>query len=181
MSGHLSPPADDSALAQPSLGSSGAPIPEGQRNGVLFDIACQSFRDGRSESEVLSRVAEANAERCAPPLAEGEVRRIVGSAYRYKPTGQSLLSHWQQCVLRSALPRRERFVALALASFADAGGGTCWPSAGAVAGRATYSRAKTSEALQTLEILGWIRRWRIPRDGQGWSYSYQLTPPKDVP
>jgi primase-like protein len=57
-----------------------AVIPEGERNTGLFKIGC-SLRGKRAEyAEIESELLRINLERCSPPLPDGEVRKIAGSA-----------------------------------------------------------------------------------------------------
>jgi len=159
----------------------GGPIPEGQRNTTLFSIARHLYRNGGGEQRVLAELAAINAERCQPPLDVAEVEQITRQAYRYKPTQQSYLTLWQECLWRSDMDRRELVVGLALASFADVNGKNCFPSQDEVAKRSRYRRQRVSESIAILERAGWLKRFTLRREGDyGWRYSYQLTLP-DVP
>ena len=159
----------------------GGPIPEGKRNTTLFNIARHLYRNGGGEQRVLAELAAINAERCQPPLDVAEVEQITRQAYRYKPTQQSYLTLWQECLWRSDMDRRELVVGLALASFADVNGKNCFPSQDEVAKRSRYRRQRVSESIAILERAGWLKRFTLRREGDyGWRYSYQLTLP-DVP
>lgn len=61
-------------------------IPTGQRNATLTRIAGAMRRHGASEAAMIAALAIVNAERCAPPLPEADVRRIARSVGRYAPT-----------------------------------------------------------------------------------------------
>ena len=59
-------------------------VAEGERNDVLFGIACR-LRDAGHEAEMLQyAVLAANTARCEPPLAEAEVLDIVKSVMSHK-------------------------------------------------------------------------------------------------
>jgi hypothetical protein len=66
----------------------GSRIPTGQRNATLASLAGAMRRRGASEGAILAALLAENAARCAPPLAEAEVRRIAASIARYTPSGQ---------------------------------------------------------------------------------------------
>jgi hypothetical protein len=74
--------AGTTAGAAPGAGDVTA-IPEGKRNDILFRFGCELRARGLSDDLVLAALHEANAERCDPPLDEGEVRRIAASVARY--------------------------------------------------------------------------------------------------
>ena len=59
-------------------------IGEGQRNDTLFRYAAHLRAIGRSDEEIMSSVAGANALRCDPPMSTADVRQIVESACRYE-------------------------------------------------------------------------------------------------
>lgn len=63
----------------------GNPIPEGQRNHALAALAGSMRRAGMGQSEIEAALLVANAERCKPPLSEGEVRKVARSIARYEP------------------------------------------------------------------------------------------------
>ncbi|HEY0100851.1 MAG TPA: bifunctional DNA primase/polymerase [Pyrinomonadaceae bacterium] len=65
--------------------ASGALIPAGERNKKLFRIACALRGDGSTHQQIVEELAAINSTRCAPPLDEGELRRIASSAARYAP------------------------------------------------------------------------------------------------
>lgn len=60
-------------------------IQAGSRNDLLFRMAAKLRRDGFSEQEIIAAVAQANRERCSPPLGDGEIRQICHSVTRYAP------------------------------------------------------------------------------------------------
>jgi putative DNA primase/helicase len=63
----------------------GAAIPEGRRNGTLTSLAGTMRRRGMGFDEIEAALLVTNNKRCAPPLAEDEVRKITSSVCRYKP------------------------------------------------------------------------------------------------
>ncbi|MBI3865545.1 MAG: bifunctional DNA primase/polymerase, partial [Planctomycetia bacterium] len=74
-------------------------IPSGQRNGTLARLAGTMRRVGMSQAEILVALAQANADRCVPPLEQREVERIAGSVSRYEPDQVSVAvaeNHWEQ-------------------------------------------------------------------------------------
>jgi DNA-binding MarR family transcriptional regulator len=158
-----------------------SPILEGQRNDSLFGLARAIYGKGASESRVLAHISEVNELLCLPPLEPAEVRQIARSAYRYKPTEQSQLTRWCQCLLRSDLDRRERLVGLAIMSFADKDGGQCFPSQESIGERACYSRQHVARAVGSLVDRGWLTRYRIARPDHGWGYGYRLAIPDVTP
>jgi hypothetical protein len=68
-----------------TAGPIGDRIPSGQRNRALTSLAGSMRRRGMGEEEILAALKVTNRLRCAPPLAEEEVRRIVESVSRYEP------------------------------------------------------------------------------------------------
>ena len=60
-------------------------IPEGQRNDRLFRLGCALVHYHASPAAIRAALLAENAARCAPPLLEEEVARIVASATRYAP------------------------------------------------------------------------------------------------
>jgi putative DNA primase/helicase len=67
-------------------------IPEGHRNVTLASLVGTMRRRGMLKNEMLPASMEVN-NRCAPPLPEFEVRRIVDSVGGYEPDLASLLDH----------------------------------------------------------------------------------------
>jgi hypothetical protein len=63
----------------------GALIAAGERNKRLFRIACGLRGNGSTHQQIVEELAAINSTRCAPPLDEGELRRIATSAARYTP------------------------------------------------------------------------------------------------
>jgi putative DNA primase/helicase len=63
-------------------------IPEGWRNDTLASLAGTMRRRGMGTKEIAAALLVTNSERCAPPLAEDEVRKIAASVCRYKPAGE---------------------------------------------------------------------------------------------
>lgn len=58
-------------------------IRKGERNDVLFKLACSLRGKGRSDEEIMNNVVGANFTRCTQPLDSADVMRIVRSACRY--------------------------------------------------------------------------------------------------
>ncbi|NUO06917.1 MAG: bifunctional DNA primase/polymerase [Candidatus Brocadia sinica] len=60
-------------------------IPEGQRNGTLFKLACSLRAKDVSYETALTTLASENQKRCNPPLSDRELRGLIDSAYeRYE-------------------------------------------------------------------------------------------------
>jgi len=77
------------APVAPQTTSARNPVPEGQRNDVLFRLACSLGTKGLTETAITAALQAENVERCQPPLAEGEVVAIVRSAARYPNSANS--------------------------------------------------------------------------------------------
>jgi putative DNA primase/helicase len=77
------------ALCQDAAGGSrlaaGAPIPQGQRNNVLFRLGCSLRARGCTNAVILAALREMNATQCQPPLPEEEVATITASCAKYEP------------------------------------------------------------------------------------------------
>jgi len=65
-------------------------LEEGSRNDGLFRLASRLRRSGLTVQEIAVVLANANQERCSPPLSDKEVASIVGSAVRYLPATPSI-------------------------------------------------------------------------------------------
>ncbi|MFH1690262.1 MAG: bifunctional DNA primase/polymerase [Candidatus Eisenbacteria bacterium] len=63
----------------------GNTIPTGQRNDTLARLAGAMRRVGSPQKEILVALAQANQDRCQPPLLESEVERVAASICRYAP------------------------------------------------------------------------------------------------
>jgi hypothetical protein len=63
-------------------------IPSGQRNDTLARIAGAMRRKGCTQDAIEAALLAENAQRCNPPLTEGEVRAIAKSVSRYAPQEQ---------------------------------------------------------------------------------------------
>lgn len=61
------------------------PIPEGQRNEILFRMASAMRGKGKDVDEISDELYFVNSNRCVPPLGDEEVRKIAESVMRYKP------------------------------------------------------------------------------------------------
>lgn len=62
----------------------GGPIPEGTRNRTLASIGGRKRAQGLQRGDLEAHLLAVNAQRCTPPLDEGEVRRIAASVSRYE-------------------------------------------------------------------------------------------------
>lgn len=58
-------------------------IRKGERNDMLFKLACSLRSKGRSDEEIMNNVIGANFTRCTQPLDSADVMKIVKSACRY--------------------------------------------------------------------------------------------------
>lgn len=63
----------------------GETIPEGQRDQTLTSLAGSMRRRGMVAEEIFQSLMAVNANRCRPPLAESQVRKIANSVSRYEP------------------------------------------------------------------------------------------------
>ncbi|WGS18966.1 MULTISPECIES: phage/plasmid primase, P4 family [unclassified Bradyrhizobium] len=66
--------------------AAGASIPEGSRNTNLHREATRLRLHGLAQDEVLAAINQMNQGRCRPPLPDGEVERLVKSAFDWVPT-----------------------------------------------------------------------------------------------
>ena len=73
----------------------------GRRNNTLASLAGSMRRRGFGEESMAAALLVVNAERCAPPLGEAEVRRIARSVAKYEP-GQPELRNTARTGLTSA-------------------------------------------------------------------------------
>lgn len=62
---------------------------QGGRNAALAKVAGSLRRQGLSAEAIEAALLTTNAERCRPPLADEEVRRIARSIARYQPADQA--------------------------------------------------------------------------------------------
>lgn len=62
-------------------------VQAGARNDTLFRMAASLQERGLSDGAIRSAVQAENLERCSPPLTEGEVEKLVDSAFRYRKGG----------------------------------------------------------------------------------------------
>ena len=82
----------------------GEPIPEGQRDNTLISIAGKMRRVGLNETEIYATLSVVNQERCKPPLAGSEIRRLAKSAASYsKPKSQTKTSGKAGITLKPSL------------------------------------------------------------------------------
>jgi len=84
-------------------------IANGQRNDILFRLACAMRAWGASPRAILAALEADNAERCQPPLDLKEVQQIAKSAARYEaasPRDTHPLSEKQKAI--QTLARRAR-------------------------------------------------------------------------
>lgn len=88
-----------STEAVPEVQANANLIPEGHRNDTLARLAGSMRRTGMSRAEILAALNQINADRCLPPLSDGEVQRIAASIARYDPDGVTVAlmeNHWEQ-------------------------------------------------------------------------------------
>jgi putative DNA primase/helicase len=69
----------------PRIETTGAGIPEGQRNAALASLAGTMRKRGMTPAAIEAALVAENAARCNPPLPDGEVRAIVQSVGKYQP------------------------------------------------------------------------------------------------
>ena len=69
------------------------PIPDGQRNGALVQMAGAMRRRGMGEAAISAALREVNRARCRPPLTDAEVDAIAASVSRYDPADPLLVHH----------------------------------------------------------------------------------------
>ena len=81
-----SSPTQQRPAARGQVRAKDLPIPEGERNIALTSIAGTMRRHGMGEAAIAAALLEENRERCQPPLADNEVRRIAQSVSRYAPS-----------------------------------------------------------------------------------------------
>lgn len=77
---------DPAPQAEPASNAELDPIHEGERNNVLFRMACRWRRDGHFDREIMALLELHNRLRCTPQLRATELSAIARSASRY-PTG----------------------------------------------------------------------------------------------
>lgn len=58
-------------------------IGDGQRNDVLFKLACSLQAKGLSNEAIKASVQAENTAKCTPPLTEAEVDEVIKSAFKY--------------------------------------------------------------------------------------------------
>lgn len=69
-------------------------IPEGNRNGTLFELACKFRDDMLSKLDVLEKLVVVNNAKCDPPLDAEELERIANSAFKKAPSVASFLDRF---------------------------------------------------------------------------------------
>ena len=57
-------------------------VDEGGRDNECFRVACKVKDEGISEPECLEIMRQFNAQKCKPPQPDGDIERVVSSAYR---------------------------------------------------------------------------------------------------
>ena len=77
--------AENDKPGAPATGDADNLVAEGRRNDALARLAGAMRRQGAPLAEIEAALLAANANRCEPPLDEGEVRRIAASVGRYPP------------------------------------------------------------------------------------------------
>jgi hypothetical protein len=63
----------------------GSRIREGERDDTLASLAGTMRRRGMSQGAITAALLVENIERCDPPLADGQVRKVASSISRYEP------------------------------------------------------------------------------------------------
>jgi len=74
-------------------------IPSGTRNATLARLAGSMRRVGMTQDEIFAALAQANEDRCRPPLSMREVEKIAVSICRYEPDQVAVAvaeNHWVQ-------------------------------------------------------------------------------------
>jgi len=74
-------------------------IPSGTRNATLARLAGTMRRVGMTQDEIFAALAQANEDRCRPPLSMREVEKIAASICRYEPDQVAVAvveDHWVQ-------------------------------------------------------------------------------------
>jgi hypothetical protein len=82
------------------------PIPSGQRNATLAQLAGTMRRVGMSRAEIGAALLQVNRDRCIPPLSPCEVERIAASIARYEPDQIAVAlaeNHWEQMYAEPAV------------------------------------------------------------------------------
>lgn len=85
-------------------------IHEGARNDTIFKYGVSMKRQKVSDAEITRRLKEANANRCDPPMEEGEVSNIIRNVLSFRsghPIGTGK-SHVEPASLDSSLPPTEQ-------------------------------------------------------------------------
>lgn len=84
-------------------------IPEGTRNNTLFSHGVFLKASGMPNEEIGRVLSEANKTRCQPPMAQGEVDRIVRNACSFKsgkPIGNGTIIPIVRLLKSCHLPNR---------------------------------------------------------------------------
>jgi hypothetical protein len=116
----------------------------------------------------------------APPLERrgAETSNAAQSSTRNKFSApRPFLHRWRSAVWNSSLKTGSKIALLALAEFADAAGGSCYPSAETI-GKLCRSTEKTVRAnLASAVERGYVRRFQKTSSKAWAQYSYQLVIP----
>ena len=162
--------------------SSAGVIPQGQRNQVLFSIACKLRAKGLERNEIEYELHQANSTRCQPILEASEIGSIAASASRYeKGSGlNQMRDYWIRLIYSSSsgLKGNVRNVLAALHFFMDEEGANCHPSHELLSEIAGCNRQAVSNNLKVAELEGWIKSFKVPNNFRnGWHYGYIATLP----
>lgn len=157
-------------------------ITEGGRNNHLHELACELLRSGKSAKQVEIKLLSHNAKHCTPQLDTSEVYSILDSAVKsFNPLRtQSFKTQWQTaiCEAKQGLPFIGVLTSLSL--WMDSEGDGAYPSEDAIVDRIGSDRKTIRKYLHLAEELGFIKRIRRGRDGNGYSTMYVATlPTKD--
>lgn len=90
-------------------------IPEGQRNDILFKIACSLQAKGLTDRAIYNAVKAENMERCRPqPLTDREIEALIKSALKYEKGKPQQKADTQQPQAEHKTPETEQGDDLAL-------------------------------------------------------------------
>jgi putative DNA primase/helicase len=95
----------EAAATAEGSGATPGKITEGARNTALTKIAGQLHRSGLSTSALLAALLAENTCRCAPPLDEAEVERIVQSVSGYATPAGSIGEDKAEFAMRAVVER----------------------------------------------------------------------------
>ncbi len=169
-------------MGQPATKPESKTITEGGRNNRLHELACELLRSGKPAKQVEIKLLSHNVKHCIPQLDAAEVYSILDSAVKgFNPARtQSFKTQWQTaiCEAKQGLPFIGVLTSLSL--WMDTDGDGAYPSEDAIVARIGSDRKTIRKYLHLAEELGFIKRIRRGRDGNGYSTIYVATlPTKD--